>query len=86
METVGVKEAKTALSEYLNRAAYGQERIVITSRGKPKAALVSIEDLRHLEALELQAESRLLARAIRETAHFHSLEELTEDLFEEDEA
>jgi len=32
--------------------AFGRERIVLTSRGKPKAALVSIEDLQKLEMLE----------------------------------
>ena len=49
---VSVTEMKRALSEYLNRAAYGQERIVIMSRGRPKAAVISIEDLRRLEELE----------------------------------
>jgi prevent-host-death family protein len=36
----------------LNRAAYGKERIVVTSHDKPKAAVISIEDLRRLEWLE----------------------------------
>jgi prevent-host-death family protein len=49
--TVGTHEAKTRLSEYLNRVAYGGERIVVERHGKPIAALVSVEDLRRLEAL-----------------------------------
>ena len=46
---VGVHEAKTRLSEYLNRAAYRGERILVERHGKPVAALVSVEDLRRLE-------------------------------------
>jgi prevent-host-death family protein len=52
METVSTSQLKESLSEYLNRAAYGQERIVIASRSKPKAAVISIEDLERLEELE----------------------------------
>jgi prevent-host-death family protein len=52
MTTTSISELKSALSEFLNRAAYGQERIIVASRGKPKAAVISIEDLRRLEELE----------------------------------
>lgn len=52
MSRVSVTEAKRSFSELLNRAAYGQERIVVTSHSKPKAAVISIEDLRRLEELE----------------------------------
>jgi prevent-host-death family protein len=47
-----VTEAKRSFSELLNRAAFGQERIVITSHDNPKAAVISYEDLRRLEWLE----------------------------------
>jgi prevent-host-death family protein len=52
MTTTSISELKSALSEFLNRAAYGGERIIVSSRGKPKAAVISIEDLRRLEELE----------------------------------
>jgi prevent-host-death family protein len=52
MTTISISDLKSALSEFLNRAAYGRERIIVTSRGKPKAVLISIEDLRRLEQLE----------------------------------
>ena len=48
-ERVGTHEAKTHLSEYLNRVRYGGERIVIERHGKPVAALVGVEDLERLE-------------------------------------
>lgn len=51
-EIVGIAEAKNDLSELINRAAYGGERIVLGSRGKPKAAIVGIADLQRLEMLE----------------------------------
>ena len=51
-EIVGIAEAKNDLSELVNRAAYGGERIVLGSRGKPKAAIVSLADLRRLQEIE----------------------------------
>jgi len=46
---VSVSELKRDLSALINQAAYGKQRIVIGSRGKPKAAVVSLEDLQLLE-------------------------------------
>ena len=52
MIKVSVSEVKADFSKYLNQAAYGHERVVITSRGKPKAILVGIEEMKRLEAME----------------------------------
>ncbi len=50
METrVSIGQVKRDLSDLVNRVAYGGERIILTSRGRPKAAIVSIEDYRRLE-------------------------------------
>ena len=70
MTTTSISELKSALSEFLNRAAYGRERIIVASRGKPKAAVISIEDLRWLEELEdaLAAREALEAHEAGETA------------------
>ena len=46
---VSIGRVKRDISDLVNRVAYGGERIVLTSRGKPKAAIVSIEDYQHLE-------------------------------------
>ncbi|MDP2935438.1 MAG: type II toxin-antitoxin system Phd/YefM family antitoxin [Dehalococcoidia bacterium] len=55
---VGTHEAKTHLSEYLNRVAYSGERVVVERHGKPVAALVSVDDLVRLEAMDAgQAET-----------------------------
>lgn len=41
---VSIGQVKRDISELVNRVAYAGERIVLTSRGKPKAALISMED------------------------------------------
>ena len=46
-ETVSLYEAKTNLSELVERAARGEE-IVIAKSGKPKALLVPLGDVRPL--------------------------------------
>ena len=43
---VSMTELRRRLGELVNRAAYGGERIVLLSRGAPKAAIVGIEQLR----------------------------------------
>ncbi|MFO8073024.1 MAG: type II toxin-antitoxin system prevent-host-death family antitoxin [Polyangia bacterium] len=45
-------EAKRRLADYLSRSSHGQCRVVVTRRGRPLAAIVSIEDLQDLEQLE----------------------------------
>jgi prevent-host-death family protein len=52
---VSIGQVKRDISDLVNRVAYGGERIVLTSRGKPKAAIVSIEDYERLEEAKAQA-------------------------------
>ncbi len=47
---ISIGQIKRDISELINRVAYGGERIVLTSRGKPKAAIVSMEDYEQLLA------------------------------------
>lgn len=46
---VSAAEAKAGLSSLVSKVEYGNERFVIERRGRPVAALVSIEDLERLE-------------------------------------
>lgn len=78
---VGVREAKATLSRLLNLAAFGGERIIIESRGQPKGALISYEDLQRFEQLEEELESKLLAGAIATETEFYSAEEVDAELF-----
>lgn len=52
MTRVAASEARDHFAEVLNRVAFGRERVVLERRGKDLAALVSLDDLRILEALE----------------------------------
>ena len=45
-------DVKARLSELISRVVYGRERLIVLRRGKPVAALVSLQDLRRLEALD----------------------------------
>jgi prevent-host-death family protein len=58
-----VAELKARLSEYVSLSAFRGERIVITRRGKPVAALVGLEDLQTLsQAEKRKGLSELIAR------------------------
>jgi len=52
MARLTASTARDRFSDVLNRVAYGGERVVIERRGKELAAIVSLEDLRLLEAIE----------------------------------
>ena len=52
MAQVSTAAARKQISEVINRAAYGKERMILTRRGKQVAAVVPIEDVKLLEALE----------------------------------
>lgn len=45
---VSIGQVKRDISDLVNRVAYRGERIVLTSRGKPKAVLVSLDDYQRL--------------------------------------
>ena len=59
MNTVEVTmtQLRQGLGELVNRAAYGGERVILVSHGAPRAAIVSIEDLRRLNQPVSQAMS-----------------------------
>ena len=74
---VSIGQVKRDISDLVNRVAYSGERIVLTSRGKPKAVLVSLDDYSRLKEAEEKtridyrekwlADSRSLANRIRES-------------------
>jgi prevent-host-death family protein len=59
--TVSIGQVKRDISTLVNRVAFGGERIILTSRGKPKAALISIEDLQILEQTGQEQARRMAA-------------------------
>jgi prevent-host-death family protein len=52
MTTLNVTEIRDNLSEAISRVAYKGERILVRRSGKDVVAIVSVDDLATLEALE----------------------------------
>lgn len=49
--TIGASKAREEFGDLLNRVAYSRERVVIERSRKPVAAIISLEELRQLDAL-----------------------------------
>ena len=75
--TVSVAEIKSRLSDYIARSVHRHERIIITRRNRPVAALVSIDDLRKLEQIE---ERRGLAGVVGKWQDFEEIAESLQDI------
>ena len=73
---VSVAEARRRFSDLLKRVAYGGQTVVIGSRGKPQAALVSIDELERLHSLEMERDAELLERAVHASKGTVEIQEL----------
>ena len=56
-------DARDRFDELLRRAVKGKDPVLLTRRGRPVAALVPIEDLEFLEAIEDQLDAEEFRRA-----------------------
>ena len=63
VRTLGMVEVHNNLADVMTQVAHAGLRFVVERKGRPMMALVSIEDLRRLEALEDAIDSELLHRA-----------------------
>lgn len=63
---LSMAEAREHFAEVVNRAAYGKERLILTRRGRPLAAVVPVEDLELLEELEDERDSALARERLAE--------------------
>ena len=61
-----IARARGSFAEIVNRAIYLKERVVVTRHGREVLALVPIEDLRRLEALEEMLDAREAMEALVE--------------------
>lgn len=52
MRRLATGKVRQEFADTLNRVAYGRERVVLHRRGKDVAALIPIDDLELLEAIE----------------------------------
>lgn len=65
-QEIPVAQLRNTLGDHVARTAYTGDRVVITRRGKPAAAIVSITDLARLEALEMAEDVADFDKAIAE--------------------
>lgn len=73
-EAVSTTQARANFQDLINRVKYGGERIVIEKHGEPVVAIVRVEDLERLEALEDAIASNQLRTAIANNDGFTTLE------------
>jgi antitoxin (DNA-binding transcriptional repressor) of toxin-antitoxin stability system len=66
MMKVAVTRLRDNMADALNRVAYAGERVVLERRGKGVAAMVSMDDLALLEALENREDVKAARRALAE--------------------
>ena len=75
MVQVNLAKAKSSFSEYASRAAYTSERIIITKRGKPFVALISVKDLELLERIKAGSPEEGLLGAVGMAPEFDKVAE-----------
>ena len=57
---VNIRKARENFSEIINRVTAKGERVILTSRNKPKAAIVSLKDAMAIEDKSMRKAKRLL--------------------------
>jgi prevent-host-death family protein len=75
MNTISIAEAGRQLSQIVNRASYGREVLVLTSRGKPKAVLVGIDTFQQILGIHKIAEGVQLSAGDLQKGLQRALEE-----------
>ena len=60
MSTVSISEASRKLSRLVNQAAFGNEIVVLTSRGRAKAVLLGMETFEELIDMREYAQEELI--------------------------
>jgi prevent-host-death family protein len=78
-ETISVSKARENLSEILGKVKFGHKRVRLTSNGKKVGAIVPLEDLELIEALEDKIDIELAIKALKDDKT-HSLDEVLEEL------
>jgi prevent-host-death family protein len=65
MSLIPVSKARSDMKDLVNRVAYGKERIYLTSHDKKMVAIVPIEDVETLEAMENARDIRIAEARIK---------------------
>jgi prevent-host-death family protein len=65
-EAITTAAARKNFSDLINRVAYGKDRVVLTRRNRPLAAVVPIEDIALIEEIEDREDLKAARAAIRD--------------------
>ncbi|MBI3749242.1 MAG: type II toxin-antitoxin system Phd/YefM family antitoxin [Chloroflexi bacterium] len=63
---ISVSEARETFADVVNRVAYRNERVLVTRRGKPVAAIIPVEQVEFLERAEDEFDIRMANEALAE--------------------
>jgi prevent-host-death family protein len=77
---ISAADARKRFANIINRVAYGKESFVLTRRGEPLAAIVSMDDLLLLHEIEEQMDIDDAWKARNEPSENISWEKLREEL------
>jgi prevent-host-death family protein len=80
MTRIPTSEARLQFAEVINKVAFGGERIRLQRHGKDVAAIVPIDDLRFIEAIEDRMDLDEARAALAEKAPRVSWKRLKKDL------
>ena len=80
MRKISTADARKKLANIVNRVAFGKEAFILTRRGEPLAALVSVDDLKVLQELEERMDVDEAWQARAESEETVSWEELKKEL------
>ena len=81
---VSVSQARDEFADLVNQAAYKEERVIITRRGRAIAAIVPIEDVAYLERLEDEYDLKVAEAALAEPGDDIPWEDIKRDFGLED--
>ena len=77
---LNASQARTRFAEAVNRAKFAGERTLIRRHGKDVAAVVSVDDLRTLEALEDRLDLEEARRIMKKPGRLIAWKRIKEDL------
>ncbi len=80
LSKISTVDARKKFSDIINRVAYGKEAFVLTRRGEPLAALVSMEEFTLLQEIEDRMDIEEAWRARAEPGENIPWEKLQEEL------
>ena len=80
LSKISTGDARKKFADIINRVAYGKESFVLTRRGEPLAALVSMEDFILLQEIEHQIDCEEPWKARAEPGESISWEKLRKEL------